>query len=204
MESTIPLPEPASEGGAPIWTAMTERRSVRFFGEEPMPLSVLSQLIWSTHGITGRVGNIELRNAPSAGACYPIDVYVVANNVEGLEEGLYRYLTSDHSLVLVKDGDVGSEIANAALGQKMCRDGSVSLVWTAVIPRTTGRYGERGHRYIFLDAGHVGQNAYLAATALGYGCCTVGAFDDAAMNEAVGVDGEIERVVYLAAVGPLG
>ncbi len=204
MDSVIPLPEPSSDGGAPIWTAMAERRSVRFFGEEPMPLPVLSQLIWSTHGITGRAGNIELRNAPSAGACYPIDVYVVANSVEGLDAGLYRYLTADHSLVLMREGDVGSEIAKAALGQEMCRQAPVALVWTAVVPRTTGRYGERGQRYVFLDAGHVGQNAYLAATALGYGCCTVGAFDDRAMNEAIGVDGEIERVVYLAAVGPLG
>ena len=204
MDSAIPLPKPSSGGGVPVWTAMAERRSVRFFGKEPMPLQVVSQLVWSTHGITGRAGDIELRNAPSAGACYPIDVYVVANSVEGLEPGLYRYLTGDHALVLVREGDVGSEVAKAALGQRMCRQGSVTLVWTAVTPRTTGRYGERGQRYIFLDAGHVGQNAYLAATALGYGCCTVGAFDDRAMDDAIGVDGEIERVVYLAAVGPLG
>jgi SagB-type dehydrogenase family enzyme len=169
-----------------------------------MSLEVLSQLLWSTHGITGRAGGTELRNAPSAGACYPIDAYVVANGVTGLEQGLYRYLPEDHALMEIRLGDVGSEIARAALGQRMCRQASVTFVWTAVIPRTTGRYGDRGHRYIFLDAGHVGQNMYLAATALGYGCCTIGAFEDPAMNEALGVDGKIETVVYAASVGPLG
>jgi SagB-type dehydrogenase family enzyme len=168
-----------------------------------MPLEVLSQLLWSTHGITGVLGPHELRNAPSAGACYPIEAYVVANSVVNLERGLYRYLTGDHALMLLRRGDVGSEVASAALGQRMCEQGSVTFVWTAVIPRTTGRYGQRGHRYVFLDAGHVGQNMYLAATALGYGCCTIGAFDDEMLNEVVGVDGSVEVAVYAASVGPL-
>jgi SagB-type dehydrogenase family enzyme len=168
-----------------------------------MTLEVLSQLLWSTHGITGGFGDRELRNAPSAGACYPIDAHVAANNVSGLAPGLYRYLESDHSLVLEREGDVGSEIAAAALGQDMLRKGSVAFVWTAVVSRTTGRYGERGHRYIFVDAGHVGQNMYLAATSLGYGCCTVAAFDDSAMNRVMGLDGRVETTVYLASVGPL-
>jgi SagB-type dehydrogenase family enzyme len=168
-----------------------------------MPLKVLSQLLWSTHGITGNIGVTELRCAPSAGACYPIEVYVVANNVDDLEQGLYRYLTGDHALLLQRKGDIGAELTQAALGQKMCEQGSIALVWTAVMPRTTGRYGRRGHRYVLLDAGHVGQNTYLAATALGYGCCTIGAYDDAAMDEIVGVDGSVETVVYAASVGPM-
>ena len=105
--------------------------------------------------------------------------------------------------MLQRTGDVGDEVARAALGQKMCSTGSAVFVWTAVLPRTIGRYGQRGHRYVLLDAGHVGQNMYLAATALGYGCCTIGAFDDEAMNEVVGVDGSVEAVVYAASVGPL-
>jgi SagB-type dehydrogenase family enzyme len=203
MEKALALPEPSTEGGAPVWEVLASRRSIRNYGEEPMSLEVLSQLLWSTHGITGMAGKTGLRNAPSAGACYPIDVYVVANSVHGVEPGLHRYLADDHALLPVRLGDVGSEIAAAALGQRMCRTGSVTLVWTAVVPRTTGRYGDRGHRYIFLDAGHVGQNTYLAATALGYGCCTIGAFDDEAMNAAVGVDGKVETVVYAASIGPI-
>ena len=190
MEKALTLPKPSTEGGAPVWEVLASRRSIRNYGEEPMPLDVLSQLLWSTHGITGMAGGTGLRNAPSAGACYPIDVYVVANSVHGVEPGLHRYLAEEHALLPVRLGDVGSEIAAAALGQTMCRTGSVTLVWTAVSPRTAG-------------PGHVGQNTYLAATALGYGCCTIGAFDDEAMNEAVGVDGKIETVVYAASIGPI-
>ncbi len=202
MADAVILPRPTTEGGQPIWQVLTDRRSVRHYGSDPMPLDVLSQLLWSTHGVTGHAGATELRNAPSAGACYPIDVQVVANSVAGLDPGHYRYVADDHTLLPIRKGDVGAEITAAALGQTMCKTASVTLVWTAVIPRTTGRYGDRGRRYIFLDAGHVGQNTYLAATALGYGCCTIGAFDDGAMNEAVGVDGKIEIVVYAASVGP--
>ena len=204
MEKAISLPAPLTDGGPPVWQVLTERRSIRHYdAETPMPLEVLSQLLWSTHGITGRAGDTDLRNAPSAGACYPIDAYVVVNSVTGLEPGLYRYLSGDHVLLEARLGDVGSEIARAAFGQTMCRQASVTFVWTAVPPRTTGRYGDRGHRYIFLDAGHVGQNMYLAATALGYGCCAIGAFEDPAMNEVLGIDGKIETAVYAASVGPL-
>ena len=203
MEKAIALPLPSTTGGEPIWDVVSERRSVRSYEETPMPLEVLAQLLWSTHGITGRSAGTELRSAPSAGACYPIEAYVVINNVTGVEPGLYRYLTDRHALMEIRLGDVGSEISRAALGQIMCREASVTFVWTAVVPRTTGRYGERGHRYIFLDAGHVGQNMYLAATALGYGCCTIAAFDDSAMNEVLAVDGKVETTVYAASVGPI-
>lgn len=201
--AAIKLPDAIAEGGLPLWQVFASRRSVRHYGTRPMPMNVLSQLLWSTHGITGRAGQRELRNAPSAGACYPIDVYVVVNSVKTLEPGLYRYLPDDHALMLIRVGDVGSEAAKAALGQTMCRLASVTFLWSAVLPRTTGRYGERGQRYVFLDAGHVGQNMYLAATALGCGCCALGAFDDDAMNRLVGVDGKIETTVYGAAVGPM-
>lgn len=203
MEDLIRLPEPSIDGGLPLWQTMAARRSVRDYSGSPMPPEVLSQLLWSTHGITGDFGGRQLRNAPSAGACYPIDAHVVVNNVSGLAPGLYRYLEGDHALVQERAGDVGSEIVAAALGQRMLARASVTFVWTAVISRTTGRYGERGHRYIFLDAGHIGQNIYLAATSLGYGCCAVAAFDDRAVNRVVGVDGEVESAVYLASVGPL-
>jgi SagB-type dehydrogenase family enzyme len=202
MESLIKLPAPSEDGGPPLWSVLSARRSIRHYGEDPMPLEVLSQLLWSTHGVTGVLGPHELRNAPSAGACYPIEAYVAVNSVFNLEPGLYRYLTGDHALLLLRKGDVGSEIAGAALGQRMCAESSVTFVWTAVLPRTIGRYGERGHRYVFLDAGHVGQNMYLAATAVGYGCCSIGAFDDEALNQVIGADGSVEMVVYAASVGP--
>ncbi len=203
MEGLIRLPPPSAKDGPPIWQVLGNRRSVRDYADKPMPLPVLSRLLWSTHGVTGHAGNQDLRNAPSAGACYPIDVHLAVNNVSGLEVGLYRYIADRHALMMTRAGDVGSEVSQAALGQTMCKQCSVTFLWTAVAPRTTGRYGQRGRRYILLDAGHIGQNMYLAATALGYGCCAVGAFDDDDMNDVVGADGKIETVVYAAAVGPL-
>jgi SagB-type dehydrogenase family enzyme len=202
VNETIRLPEPDTEGGRPIWETMRHRRSVRLYGTDPMPPEHLSQLLWSTHGITGRSASRELRNAPSAGACYPIDAHVAVNNVVGIEQGMYRYIEGEHALELEHLGDVGADIASAALGQTMCHSSSVTFAWTAVTSRTTGRYGERGIRYVFMDAGHVGQNMYLAATALGYGCCAIAAFDDAAMNRVLRLDGVTEIAVYLAAVGP--
>jgi SagB-type dehydrogenase family enzyme len=202
-DHSVSLPQPSDTGGPPLWRTLAERRSVRAYGTRPMPIEDLSQLLWSTHGVTGQVGRVKLRNAPSAGACYPIDVYVIANGVLGLERGLYRYVPESHTLDLVRTGDVGPEVTAAAIGQSMCEQSSVTFIWTAVLPRTTGRYGQRGVRYVYLDAGHVGQNTYLAATAMGYGCCTIAAFDDAAMNEVVGADGRIETSVYAAAIGPL-
>jgi SagB-type dehydrogenase family enzyme len=156
VDEMIRLPKPATEGGRPLWETMRSRRSVRNYGADPMPLEHLSQLLWSTHGITATIGSRGLRNAPSAGACYPIDAHVVANNVVGVDRGLYRYLEGEHALVPEQLGNVGGEVAAAALGQVMCASSSVTFVWTAVSARTTGRYGERGIRYIFLDAGHVG------------------------------------------------
>ena len=201
MDALISLPAPHATGGMPLWQAMSERRSVRRYGAEPMSLESLSQLLWSTHGITGAAGSRNLRNAPSAGACYPIDAHVVVNNVAGLEPGLYRYVEGEHALMLEREGDVGSEITAAALGQKMCSSASVVFVWTAVPVRTTARYGERGLRYIHADSGHVGQNTYLAATALGLGCCAIGAFDDQSVNGVLGIDGNVETTVYMAVAG---
>jgi SagB-type dehydrogenase family enzyme len=202
MQETYALPEPVIENGPPVWAVMNQRRSGRSFSDEPMSLESLSQLLWSTHGVTATRGGYEFRTAPSAGACYPIDVYVAANNVEGLPEGLYRYLVGRHELVLMREGAVGPEVTSAAVRQRMCERAACSFIWTAVVPRTTGRYGERGHRYLFLDAGHVGQNLYLAATALGLSVCTIAAFDDAAMNAIVEADGTVETVVYAAVAGP--
>jgi len=202
VPESIQLPKPSTDAGPPVWETIALRRSVRGYSDEPMSLEQLSQLLWSTHGVTASRGGHEFRTSPSAGACYPIDVYVVANRVEGLEEGLYRYLVGNHGLVLMRAGSIGAEVSRAAVGQRMCERAACAFIWTAVVPRTTGRYGERGHRYLFLDAGHVGQNLYLAATALGLGVCTIAAFEDEALDAVVGADGTVETAVYAAVVGP--
>ncbi|MZP29246.1 SagB/ThcOx family dehydrogenase [Heliobacterium undosum] len=136
-----------------------------------------------------------------AGGLFPIEMYAAVNRVEGLSPGLYHYSVPQHGLCVLKRGDRGDALAEAALGQRMVAEGSVTLIWTAVMARTFAKYGARGLRYIYEDAGHVGQNAYLAATSLGLGCCAIGAYYDEAVDRITGVDGREETVIYMAAIG---
>ena len=197
----IRLPEPEREEGALLWTTISRRRSKREFTHEPMSLSHLSQLLWATQGITDTAFDYPFRACPSAGALYPIETYVVVNHVEGLTPGLYHFYGPGHLLEVLAERSLGRELAEAALGQDMVRMASVVFIWTAVIQRSKWKYKERGYRYIYLDAGHIGQNLYLAATALDLGCCTIGALYDDEVNRLIGVEGKQETVVYMGAVG---
>ena len=132
---------------------------------------------------------------------YPIETYVVVNRVRGVEAGVYHYDVRKHKLEVVKKGDFGTAIARAGLGQEMLKDASFVFVWTAIIARSKWKYMERGYRYIYMDAGHICQNAYIAAEALGLGCCSVGAFFDSEVDPIIGIDGEDEISVYLCAIG---
>ena len=198
---TISLPKPSTSGGKPIWDVLFQRRSRRDHAADPVSIDHLSQLLWATQGITAQMGPYGLRTAPSAGALYPIETYVLINRVENLEAGIYHYNVRQHSLELLRKGDFGAEAAKAGLNQDMIENGALALIWTAVIARSKWKYRERAYRYIYMDAGHIGQNAYLAAEALGLGCCTVGAFFDGEVDSLVGIDGEDEISVYLCAVG---
>jgi SagB-type dehydrogenase family enzyme len=200
---TIVLPAPATSEGPTLWAAIRARRSIRSYKREPMTLKEVSQLLWATQGTTEKIGGYRLRSAPSAGALYPIETYLVVNRVEGLEPGLYHYDPLDAVLQLLAEGERGAQAAAAALDQPMAEDAAVVFVWTAIIERGKWKYRERAYRYISLDAGHIGQNLYLAAAALGLGCCTVGAFYDEEVNRLVDVDGTDETAVYLACVGKL-
>jgi SagB-type dehydrogenase family enzyme len=197
----FPLPEPQWEGGMPVWAVMKERQSQREFTREPISLSDLSQLLAITQGITHAAFGHPFRASPSAGALYPIETYLAVDHIEGLEAGLYHYFVPDHLLESLNKGSLGKELAQAALGQDMVRTASVVFIWTAVVRRSKWKYKERGYRYIYLDAGHIGQSLYLGATALDLGCCTIGALFDEEVNRLLGVDGKEETVVYMAAVG---
>jgi len=144
-----------------------------------------------------------LRSAPSAGALYPFELYVVANNVEGLTRGLYHYAVREHQLELLRTGDLKAEITNAALKQEMLGEADVSFVLAAVFDRIRHKYGERGFRYVYIEAGHISQNIYLQAVSLSLGSVAVGAFLDNKVNTLIGVDGKNEAVIYLHAVGSL-
>jgi SagB-type dehydrogenase family enzyme len=168
-----------------------------------MSLSLLSQLLSATQGITHTSFGHSFRACPSAGALYPIETYVAVNQVDGLSPGIYHYYPPKHTLELLVQGTFGSDLAQAALGQEMVRAASVVFVWTAVVQRSKWKYKERGYRYIYLDAGHIGQNLYLAAAALDLGCCAIGALFDEEVNHLIGVDGKDETVVYMGAVGTI-
>ncbi len=194
------LPGPKEEDGPGIWGVIKKRRSRRSLSG-PISKAELSQLLWAADGLTGGEGDRELRAAPSAGALYPVETYVVVNQVKDLEPGIYHYNIRDHELELIRRGDLRTAIASAALGQTMCSDAAVVFIWTIVFDRCARKYGERANRYVFLDAAHICQNLLLAAEALGLGACPIAAFHDVTLNEVVGVDGQKESAGYMAAVG---
>ncbi len=198
----IALPSPGHEGLS-VERALRERRSVRNYSSEPMTLDQLAQLLFAAQGVTGHMYGEPLRTAPSAGALYPFEIYVVANNVEALDKGIYHYAVREHQLELVKAGDFRGDITGAALQQEMLGDADVAFVLAAVIDRTRHKYGERGFRYVYMEAGHISQNIYLQAVSLGLGSVGVGAFLDHEVSELIGLDGENEVPIYLHAVGTL-
>lgn len=197
----VKLPPPSTTGGPPLWDAVRERRSKRSYTNESLPLQHLAQLLWATQGITLRVRDFAFRSAPSAGALYPVETYLFANRVEQLEPGLYHYDPFESILQFLQRGNCGSPLARSALDQHMLEEAAVVFAWTAIIERSAWKYVERAYRYIYMDAGHIAQNLYLAAAGLGLGCCAVGAFFDEEVNELLEVDGIEETAIYLAAVG---
>lgn len=189
---SIPLPPPQE---TPLTRLLRERRSIRRYSNKPISLLELSYLLWAAYG---RVG--DRYTVPSAGATYPSKIYVVAERVEGLGQGIYFYDTDTHSLKTVKHGSYGSQLANACLGQRCVRDAAANIVVAAIPEKTTAWYGERGLRYVYMEAGHIGQNIYLGATELGLGTVAVGAFNDEEVAKILDL-GEGEIVLYIFPVG---
>jgi SagB-type dehydrogenase family enzyme len=176
LVDVVALP-PRLEGGRALERALAERRSVREFAPGALTLPQVAQLLWAAQGTTagGR------RTAPSAGALYPLEVYLVAGEVRGLAPGVYRYLPAKHALQQLLAGDMRQSLCDAALAQACVAAGAAAVVFTAVERRTTRKYGSRGVRYVHIEVGHAAQNLALQAAALGLGGVTVGAFDDAAV-----------------------
>jgi SagB-type dehydrogenase family enzyme len=197
----IKLPAPLKDGGKGLWRALYTRRSKRDFNATALSPQDLSQLVFAVQGVTARAGEYLLRASPSAGALYPIETYLAVNRVEGFSSGLYHCNVPQYSLELLSEGDVSPELCSAALGQTMVMECAVVFIWTAMAARSKWKYRERAYRYIYMDAGHIGENLYLAAVSLNLGCCTIGAFYDEEVNAVVGIDGVSETAVYMGAVG---
>jgi len=179
--------------------AVARRRSLRDYAARPLTLGELSWLLYAASGITAPAG---LRAAPSAGAQFPIETYVVANRIEGLASGLYHYAVAEHALERLKSGDLRAAVMRAGLAQEFLAQAGVVFALTALFQRLRWRYRERTYRYALLEAGHIGQNIYLAAEAAGLGACAVGAYFDDDVNQLLDVDGVREATLYLLAVGP--
>jgi len=201
----VELPAPVGEGGAGLWKVLRERMSVRDYNLEALTLAEVSQLLWASQGITREHGEWQFRTAPSAGALYPIETYLGVNRVEGLTGGLYHYEVRYHRLAFLREDPlIGMALTRAAMGQTVFQRAALVLIWTAVIARSARKYGERAYRYIYMDAGHIAQNVYLASTALGLGCCAIGAFFDDEVNAVLDVDEREETTVYMATIGKRG
>lgn len=195
------LPDPEREWDMDISEAIRTRRSRREYAGGPLPLSALSQLLFAAQSITEP--RREFRAAPSAGALYPIEIYPVVHNVDGLEPGVYHYAVADHGLEQLRTDDLRAAMTTAGIGQQMLGQAQVCFALSAIFQRTRWKYRERTYRYVMLEAGHIGQNIYLAATALGLGACAVGAFLDGKLNGILELDGQEEAVVYVIPVGKL-
>lgn len=196
----VKLPSPETKGTMSVEEAILKRRSIRSYADRALSLQDVSQLMWAAQGITDPVRGF--RAAPSAGATYPLEVYVVVgkNGVTGLSEGVYHYDPYEHQLEYLLSGDLRSSLADAALGQEWVREAPISIVIVAIYERTTGRYGERGIRYVHMEAGHVGQNIYLQAVARGLGTVVVGAFYDDGVSRLLQLPGE-QKPLYILPVG---
>ena len=198
---TTHRPRPMGGLDVSLDEALRRRKSVRRFTSQPVNLEQVSYLLWASSGIQRIEGGHEFRTAPSAGALYPIETYLVANNVEKLAQGVYHYAIRRHELEEVKTGHFGGAVAEGALGQSVCAEAALVLIWTAIFQRSKWKYGQRAYRYVYLDAGHIAQNLALAAVSLGLGSCQVGALYDDELNRILDLDGIEESVIYTSAIG---
>lgn len=187
----IKLPPPKHKGKISVEEAIFKRKSIRRYKDEPLTLEDISQLLWAAGGMTVDAITGPTRSYPSAGGIYPLKIYLVAGEVEGLASGIYHYNWQTHTIRQVKEGDLRQQLMRAALGQRIVGDAPISIVITAIYSQTTRRYGKRGEiHYVPMDAGHAGQNVYLQAEALGLGTVIVGAFHDEAVKKILGVKDE--------------
>lgn len=196
-KNRIKLPRPRHNGGLSVEQALLQRRSVRDFKSGSLTLAEVSQLLWAAQGTTDPGG---FRTAPSAGALYPLEIYIVVGQLEELGAGVYKYIPFDHQLVRIAEGDKRRELSTAALNQSWVKNNAALLVFSAVEYRTTQKYGRRGIRYVHIEVGHAAQNVFLQATALNLGAAVVGAFDDESVERIMAMPAD-EHPLYLMPIG---
>jgi SagB-type dehydrogenase family enzyme len=201
VDKSVSLPEPDLTDGKPVFQVISRRRSRREFARKPVPLPFVSQVLWAASGLSFRKGDFYLKTAPSAGALYPVETYLSAHLVDGLEAGLYHYQAENHSLRMKYAGNFGPVLASSALNQDFLSEAGFILLFTAVFSKGSWKYGDRAFRYIYLDAGHAAQNAALAAVSCGLVSCPVAAFFDDEINSILDLNPERQDILYLMAFG---
>jgi SagB-type dehydrogenase family enzyme len=202
----LPVPADVQVKAVDLRQAIEGRVSVRRYANRALTLQELSFLLWCTQGVkeVRPDGYCTLRNVPSAGARHALETYLLVNRVDGLKPGLYRFMSIEHKLLEVDlTPDIAGRMTRACLGQGFVKTAAVTLVWIAVVYRMAWRYGQRGYRYLHLDAGHTCQNLYLAAQAVDCGVCAIAAFDDQDLGQTIGVDGQDQFPIYVATVGKM-
>jgi len=196
--SEIKLPAPKLKGDISVEEAIFKRRSVRDYKSDAITLEQLSQLLWAGQGITALD---FFRAAPSAGASYPLELFVIAGNVKGLTAGVYHYNVKEHSLSLHIKGDLRDKLGTtAAFNQKCLSQVPVAIAICAIYERTTKTYGKRGERYVSIDTGHAAENIALQAVALGLATVMVGAFEDKKVIDIMGLSDEM-KPMYIIPIG---
>ena len=180
----IQLPAPRYDGETSVEKALLQRRSVRSYKKDPLSISDISQILWAAQEVTEKT--YGLRTAPSAGALYPLELYLVVTNIDGLKPGVYKYKPQDHTIKRISEGDKRLDISNAALKQDAIENSSAIVIITAIYERTEVKYGNRSERYVHTEVGHVGQNIYLQSVSLGIGTVMIGAFKDEALKKVLG------------------
>lgn len=196
------LPTSSAPGlNSPLNEVLKLRRSKRNYSGRPMSKEEISYLTWAAYGVNDTRGRLNLHTAPSAGATYPLELYLVIQKCVDFDLGLYRYDPTDHGLIPLALRDLSRETAIALLDQDFVARAGCTLIWTAVIARCSRRYLERAYRYVYLEAGHQAQNALLAAAALDLSACPVGAFFDDEVSKILGVDSESEFPLYAVTLG---
>lgn len=199
----LPKPEELVISDMTVREAIEARKSIRKYSDHSLTPTELSWLLWCTQGVKEVMeSRATLRTVPSAGARHAFETYLLVNRVDRLQQGLYRFIAIDHKLVpLNLEETIADKITKAALDQSQVRKCGVTFLLVAVVERMKWRYGVRGYRYLHLDAGHVGQNLYLAAESIGCGVCAIAAFEDEELNKILDLDGEEQFVIYLLTVG---
>jgi SagB-type dehydrogenase family enzyme len=200
QEDIIGLPPAKVSGSVSLEETILKRRSQREYTKESLSLDQISQILWAGQGITEE--KMGFRSVPSAGALYPLDIYVAVGEgrVEGLMTGVYQFLPKEHNIKFLQKGDVREPLMKASLGQTFIAQAPVVLIITGEYERTTVKYGERGKQYVHMEAGHAAQNIYLQVESLGLGTVTVGAFIEEEISKILNLP-KTHRPLYIMPVG---